>query len=412
MTTSSSRPAGPLAGIRILDMTRILAGPTCAQLLGDLGADVIKIERPGVGDDTRQWGPPFLKAADGGEMKESAYYLCVNRNKRSVTVDFSRPEGVALLKRLLKHCDVLAHNLKVGGLEKFGLGYADLKDEFPGLVYCAITGFGQTGPYKDRPGYDALAQAMGGVMSVTGAPDGEPVRVGVGISDIMCGMYASTAILAALRHRDKTGRGQNIDLGLLDTTVAWASNEALNYFTSGDLPKRRGNQHANIVPYQVFPTKDGYFYLAAGNDGQYSRFCEFAGVPELATDPRYDTNPKRLVNRDELVAKLEQVTPNKTTQEWIEGLEQRNVPAAPVYNLEQTFADPQIRHREMKIEMDQPLAKDGKVALLGNPIKLSETPVSYRRPPPTLGQHTDEVLFELLDMDDAERARLREDGLI
>ena len=412
MTAANTPATGPLAGIRILDMTRILAGPTCAQLLGDLGADVIKVERPGVGDDTRSWGPPFLKAADGGDLKESAYYLAVNRNKRSVTVDFSRPEGVALIKRLLKHCDVMAHNMKVGGLEKVGLSYPDLKDEFPGLVYCHITGFGETGPYAKRPGYDALAQAMGGIMSLTGDPDGEPVRVGVGISDIMCGMYASTAILAALRHRDRTGQGQLIDLGLLDTTVAWSSNEALNYFTSGQLPKRRGNQHANIVPYQVFPTKDGYFYLAAGNDGQYARFCEFAGVPELATDPRYDTNPKRLVNRDELVAKLEQVTPKKTTQEWIEGLEQRNVPAAPVYNLEQTFNDPQIKHREMKIEMDQPLAKNGKVALLGNPIKLSETPVSYRRPPPTLGQHTDEVLAELLDLSDDDRAKLRDDGLI
>ena len=412
MTAANTPATGPLAGIRILDMTRILAGPTCAQLLGDLGADVIKVERPGVGDDTRSWGPPFLKAADGGDLKESAYYLAVNRNKRSVTVDFSRPEGVALIKRLLKHCDVMAHNMKVGGLEKVGLSYPDLKDEFPGLVYCHITGFGETGPYAKRPGYDALAQAMGGIMSLTGDPDGEPVRVGVGISDIMCGMYASTAILAALRHRDRTGQGQLIDLGLLDTTVAWSSNEALNYFTSGQLPKRRGNQHANIVPYQVFPTKDGYFYLAAGNDGQYARFCEFAGVPELATDPRYDTNPKRLVNRDELVARLEKVTPNKTTQEWIDGLEQRNVPAAPVYNLEQTFNDPQIRHRQMKIEMEQPLAKDGKVALLGNPIKLSETPVNCRMPPPTLGQHTDEVLADLLGMDEDERARLREDGLI
>ena len=412
MTTSSAKPTGPLAGVRVLDMTRILAGPTSMQLLADLGADVIKIERPGVGDDTRSWGPPFLTAADGSDMDESAYYLCVNRNKRSVTVDFSKPEGVALIKRLLKHCDIMAHNMKVGGLEKFGLGYDDLKDEFPGLVYCHISGFGETGPYAKRPGYDALAQAMGGIMSLTGEPDGEPVRVGVGISDIMCGMYASSAILAALHHREKTGEGQAIDLGLLDTTVAWMANEALNYFTSGELPIRRGNQHANIVPYQVFPTTDGYFYLAAGNDAQFTRFCEFAGAPELATDPRYSTNPKRLENRDELVAKLEQLTPKKTTKEWIDGLEERMVPAAPVYNLEQTFNDPQIRHREMRIEMDQPLAKDGKVALLGNPIKLSNTPVNYRRPPPTLGQHTDEVLQEMLDMSEQERAELRAKGLI
>ncbi|MEK9672707.1 MAG: CoA transferase [Rhodospirillaceae bacterium] len=404
--------AGPLDGVRILDMTRILAGPTCAQLLGDLGADVIKIERPGMGDDTRTWGPPFLTGADGEPTRESAYYLAVNRNKRSVTIDFSRPKGVALVKQLLKKCDVLAHNLKVGALEKYGLGYEQIKDEFPNVVYCAISGFGRTGPYANRPGYDALAQAMGGIMSLTGDPAGEPVRVGVGISDIMCGMYASSAILAALRYRDKTGKGQLIDLGLLDTTVAWMSNEALNYFTSGKLPIRRGNQHANIVPYQVFPTKDGYFYLAAGNDGQFKRFCEFAGAPELAADPRYATNPKRLENRAEIVAKIEKLTPAKTTQEWIDGLKERNVPAAPVYTLDQTFTDPQIINREMKIEMDDDHAKGGKVSLLGNPIKLSATPVTYRRPPPTLGQHTDEVLREILDLDDSALSGLRDDGLI
>ena len=291
---------GPLQGLRILDLTRILAGPTCTQLLGDLGADVIKIERPGAGDDTRKWGPPYVKDSDGEDTSESAYYLSSNRNKRSVTVDIAKTAGVDLLKRMLRHCDVLVHNFKVGGLEKYKLGYDDLKAEFPSLVYCAITGFGQTGPYAPRAGYDFLAQGLGGIMSLTGEPTGEPVKVGVGIADVMCGMYASNAILAALRHRDKTGEGQMIDVALLDTQIAWLVNEATNYFLSGEIPLRRGNAHPNIVPYQVFPTSDGYFILAVGNDRQFAKFCDFAGKAELASDSRFITNEQRLHNREDL----------------------------------------------------------------------------------------------------------------
>ena len=293
-----------LDGLRILDLTRILAGPTCTQLLGDLGADVIKIERPGRGDDTRTWGPPFVRGADGEDTSESAYYLCANRNKRSVAVDLATAEGAELVRRLAARSDVLIENFKVGALQRYGLGYDDLKDEFPGLVYCSITGFGQTGPNAHRAGYDLLAQGYGGIMSLTGEPDGEPMKVGVGIADIVCGMYAATAILAALRHRDRTGRGQHIDLALVDTQMAWLVNEGTNYLTSGELPRRRGNEHPNIVPYGVFETADGHVIVAVGNDAQYERFCEFLGAPELASDERYRTNAGRLAHREELVAEL------------------------------------------------------------------------------------------------------------
>ncbi|MHA1600219.1 MAG: CaiB/BaiF CoA transferase family protein, partial [Alphaproteobacteria bacterium] len=286
--------SGPLNGLRVLDLTRILAGPTCSQLLGDLGADVIKIERPGEGDDTRKWGPPYLKDETGADTTESAYYLCANRNKRSLTVDIAKPEGQELIKSLLAHCDILVENFKVGGLAKFGLGFADLKDQFPQLIYCSITGFGQTGPYAPRAGYDFLAQGMGGIMSITGQSDGEPVKVGVGIADVMCGMYAVSAILAAVHHRTQGGTGQHIDLALLDTQVAWLINEGVNYLTSGKVPKRMGNEHPNIVPYKVMPCADGHFILAVGNDAQFRRFCEFAGAPELADDPAYVTNAQRV----------------------------------------------------------------------------------------------------------------------
>ncbi|MAH83019.1 MAG: CoA transferase [Rhodospirillaceae bacterium TMED8] len=404
--------SGPLKGLRILDLTRILAGPTCTQLLGDLGADVIKVERPGLGDDTRKWGPPYLVDSNGNETSESAYYLSSNRNKRSITLDIAKPGGVRLLKRLLRHCDILAHNFKVGGLEKYGLGYSDLKTEFPGLIYCAITGFGQTGPYAPRAGYDFLAQGLGGIMSLTGEPDGEPVKVGVGIADVMCGMYATTAILAALHHREKTGQGQIIDVALLDTQVAWLVNEATNYFLSGTLPLRRGNAHPNIVPYQVFPTLDSYFILAVGNDRQFQRFCKFAGEPKLGRDPRFVTNAQRLLNRNILIDKINELSISKTTAAWIKGLSKLGVPSGAVNDLAQTFKDPQILHRGMKISMSHQSSGSGKVDLLGNPLKLSATPVTYRHPPPTMGAHTDEVLEELLDTDENERQKLREEKLI
>ena len=404
--------SGPLAGVRVLDLTRILAGPTATQLLGDFGADIIKIERPVVGDDTRRWGPPYVQDADGRDTRESAYYLCANRNKRSITIDIANPEGAALIRRMLKHCDILAHNFKVGGPEKFGLGYDDLKDEFPGLVYCAVTGFGQTGPKAKLPGYDYLAQALGGIMSITGEPGGNPVKVGVGIADVMCGMYATAAILAALHHRDKTGQGQMIDLALVDAQVAWLINEGTNYLTSGQVPVRRGNTHANIVPYQLCETSDGYFILATGNDSQFQRFAEFAGRPQWISDERYATNTARLAYRAELCAMIEDVTRTKPANYWIEGMERLGVPACRVNDLAQVFSDPQTLHRGMKITMPHPQAGSGSVDLIGNPLKLSETPISYRHAPPTMGQHTDELLAELLDLDAAAIAKLRVDGIV
>jgi crotonobetainyl-CoA:carnitine CoA-transferase CaiB-like acyl-CoA transferase len=399
--------SGPLAGLRVFDLTRILAGPTCTQLLGDLGADVIKIERPGEGDDTRKWGPPFLEGADGEDLAESAYYLSSNRSKRSLTLDIAQPEGQALARQLIGHCDILVENFKTGGLARYGLAYDDLKAEFPGLVFCSITGFGQTGPYAPRAGYDLLAQGLGGIMSITGEADGEPVKVGVGVADVMCGMYAAVAILAAIRHRDATGQGQHIDLALLDTQVAWLINEGLNYLTSGEVPQRRGNQHPNIVPYNVMPAADGYIILGVGNDRQYQRFCAFAGVPELAEDARFRTNADRVRNREALYALLPDITRAKTQREWDEGLAELGVPCSPVNDISQAFANPQVVAREMKLTMPFAGAKDGTVDLIANPTRFSETPVEYRHAPPTVGEHSDEVLAELLGLDPAAIAELR-----
>lgn len=405
-------PTGPLAGLRVFDLTRILAGPTCTQLLGDLGADIIKIERPGQGDDTRKWGPPYIKNTEGEDTKESAYYLSSNRNKRSLAIDISKPEGQALAKRLIAQSDILVENYKVGGLAKYGLSYEDLKDEFPDLIFCSITGFGQTGPYAPRAGYDYLAQGIGGIMSLTGESDGPPMKVGVGIADVMCGMYASSAILAALHHRTKTGEGQHIDLALLDSQVSWLVNEGLNYLTSGNVPSRLGNEHANIVPYKVMPAADGFFILAVGNDRQFKSFCDYAGAPELAEDPRFITNSDRVKNREALYALLPEVTKRKTQQEWVDGLAGIHVPSGPVNSLDQVFEDPQVQARGMKLTMPYPEAQSGEVDLIANPIKYSGTPVTYRRPPPTAGQHSQEVLHELLDLSEDEITKLRESGII
>jgi len=408
---------GPLTGLRVFDLTRILAGPTCTQLLGDLGAEVIKIERPGQGDDTRKWGPPYMKDESGAETRESAYYLSSNRNKRSVTLDIAQAEGQALAKRLLATCDILVENFKAGGLAKYGLSHADLKAEFPDLVYCSVTGFGQTGPYAPRAGYDYLAQGMGGMMSLTGEPEGAPIKVGVGIADVMCGMYASTAILAALRHRDamraqgKPG-GQHIDLALLDTQVAWLVNEGLNYLTSGQVPERMGNEHPNIVPYKVLPCSDGHFILAVGNDSQFRKFCGFAGAPELPEDSRFTTNPLRCANRRALYDILPAVTEKKKQSEWLDGLAALGVPCGPVNDLKQVFEDPHILQRGMRLRMPYPGAQGGAVDLIGNPIKLSQTPVDYRRPPPQMGQHTDEVLGKDLGLSDLELNELRDRNVI
>ncbi len=403
---------GALDGVRILDLTRILAGPTCTQLLGDLGADIIKVERVGVGDDTRTWGPPYVKDADGGDTTESAYYLCANRNKRSLAVDISKSEGAELVRRLAAQCDILIENFKVGGLAAYGLGYANLADSHPHLVYCSITGFGQYGPHAEQAGYDILAQGQGGMMSITGDPDGEPMKVGVGIADVMCGMYAGVAILSALRHRDLTGKGQHIDISLLDSQIAWLINEGTNYLTSGQPPVRRGNQHPNIVPYQVFETSDGHVIVAVGNDRQFERFCDMLRVPELAADPRFVRNADRLAHRDELVSLLEVEVRKFNKAEVLEGLKARGVPVGPVDTVPEVFDSEQVAARDMKISMPHPSAGGGTVDLIGNPLKMGVTPISYRRPPPTLGQHTDEVLTEMLEMDEETLDELRRGGVI
>ena len=396
---------GPLAGLRILDLTRILAGPTATQLLGDLGADVIKIERPVVGDDTRGWGPPFVTDKDGNDTRESAYYLCANRNKRSVAIDIADPKGAALVRDMAGQCDVLVENFKVGGLKKYGLDFESLTREFPALVYCSITGYGQTGPNAEKAGYDLMAQGFGGIMSLTGEPDGEPMKVGLGISDVMCGMYASTAILAALRHRDKTGKGQHIDLALVDTQVAWLINEGTNYLTSGKAPLRRGNQHPNIVPYQVFETSTGHVIVAVGNDRQFARVCDLIKRPDLAQDKRYQTNTARLKNRDTLIPIIEDILKGWTKNELLAGLDKAGVPAGPVNTLPEVFATEQVAARDMQISMDHPIAGKGQVDLIGNPLKFSASPVSYRRPPPMLGEHSEQVVEELLGKTACRKAR-------
>jgi crotonobetainyl-CoA:carnitine CoA-transferase CaiB-like acyl-CoA transferase len=404
----------PLDGIRIFDLTRILAGPTCTQLLGDLGADVIKIERAGAGDDTRKWGPPYVTDPSGKVTNESAYYLSANRNKRSISLDLSKPEGQALARKLIAKSDVMTENFKVGDLAKFGLDYPALSREFPRLVYCSITGFGQTGPYAPRAGYDMLAQGLGGIMSVTGpaqsAPDSRPHKVGVGIADIMTGMYAAVSILAALRHRDATGEGQHIDMALLDTQVSWLANEGMNYLVSGKTPVRQGNAHPNIVPYDVFACADGFVILAIGNDGQFAKFCAFAGKPEIAADPRFATNPARVANRVEVTKIVNAITAEKTQRYWVDGLAGAGVPCSPVNDIAQVFEDPQVKARGMRIEM--PHASGATIPLIASPIKMSKTPPAYRRAPPLCGQHTDEVLGELLGLDSKAVADLRTRGIV
>lgn len=396
-----------LEGVRVLDLSRILAGPWATQVLADFGADVIKVERPGVGDDTRTWGPPYLKDADGNDTSESAYYLCANRGKRSVAIDFTTAEGQVLIRELLTRCDVLVENYKVGGLKKYGLDFASVHAINPSLVYCSITGYGQDGPYAQRAGYDAAIQAIGGLMSVTGEPDGSPgagpQKVGVAATDLMTGMYAATAILAALRHAERTGVGQQIDLALLDTQVAWLANQASNYLIGGVVPTRQGTAHPNIVPYQVMPASDGYFMLAVGNDGQFARLCEVIGEPLLAVDPRYATNNARVAHRGELVPYLQQRLSMRPAAEWLAALEKAVVPANPVNRIDQVFDDPQVQARGLRIEL--PHTGGGNVAMVRNPLKFSATPLQYTQAAPVLGQHTAQVLDEVLGMD---AVRLRE----
>lgn len=404
-----------LAGLRVFDMTRILAGPSCTQILGDLGADVIKVERAGSGDDTRKWGPPYLEDSSGKQTGESAYYLAVNRNKRSITLDFAKPEGRDLALQLIGKCDVLVENFKTGDLRKFGLGYDQLKDRFPALVYCSITGFGQTGPYAARAGYDLLAQGMGGIMSITGQPEGkpgsEPMKVGVGVTDIMTGVYAAVAILAALRHRDREGTGQHIDLSLLDTQVAWLANEGMNYLLSGAVPQRRGNAHPTIVPYSVYPCDDGYVIIAVGNDSQFQKLCAFGGQAGISEDPRFLTNPLRVANRDACDEAIASFTRTKAQAHWVDGLAKLGVPCSPVNRIDQVFADPHVKARGMTVRMRH-TASGVEIPLLASPIKMSETPPTYRCAPPVCGQDTDAVLRELLGLAAAELDALRARGAV
>jgi crotonobetainyl-CoA:carnitine CoA-transferase CaiB-like acyl-CoA transferase len=403
---------GALEGIRILDLSRVLAGPSCTQLLGDLGADVLKVERPDVGDETRTWGPPYLKDSSGGDTTESAYYLCCNRNKRSVTIDMGRPEGAALIKHLAAKSDVLIENFKVGGLAKFGLAYDDLRAELPRLVYCSITGFGQTGPYAQRPGYDLVIQGMGGLISMTGEPDGPPVKVPIAVNDVMTGLNAAIAILAALRHRDRTGKGQYIDLALLDVQVGWLFNQGANYLVGGVVPKRLGTAHPNTVPYQAFQTSDGWVVCGANNDDQFKRFAGIIGRQELGSEARFLTNAARLQNRAALVAIITDALKAQSSTYWVEAFEKASLPCCPVNTLDQVFADPHVEERAMRISMRHCLAADRYVDLIGSPIKLSETPVTYRRSPPTLGEQTDEVLEEVLGLDAGDLAALRKASII
>ncbi|AZR93804.1 CoA-transferase [Bordetella trematum] len=385
-----------LAGVKVLDLSRILAGPSAAQLLGDLGADVVKVEKPGEGDDTRKWGPPYIRDQEGQRTDESAYYLSANRNKRSIAIDIASEQGQALVHRLIAQADVLIENYKKGGLAKYGLSYEQIRERYPRLVYCSVTGFGQTGPYASRPGYDFLIQGMGGIMSLTGEPQGQPMKVGVGIADVMTGMYAAVGILAALRHRDATGQGQQIDISLLDTQIAWLVNAGTNYLAERKVPTRLGNGHPNIVPYQVFSTADSPMILAVGNDGQFQRFCEVAGLTELAADSRYATNVKRIENRVALCALIDERLQTRPRRDWLAALEAAGVPCGPVNDLQDVFEDPHVQARGAELRMPCAWAEGGEVGLLANPLKMSVTPPTYRHAPPRINEHEQDVLADWL----------------
>ncbi|HZF15211.1 MAG TPA: CaiB/BaiF CoA-transferase family protein [Steroidobacteraceae bacterium] len=405
---------GPLHGIAVLDLSRILAGPWASQALADFGASVIKIERPGTGDDTRSWGPPYLKGPDGSDTNESAYFASANRGKQSIAVDFSTPAGRDIVRRLAARSDVLLENFKVGGLARMGLGYGDLAPLSPRLIYCSISAFGQSGPLADAPGYDAMIQGMGGLMSLTGLPDGEPgagpQKTGLAVSDLMAGMYALAAILGALYERERSGVGQFIDIALLDAQVAWLANQGLNYLATGRAPQRHGNAHPNIVPYQSFVTADGYLMLAVGNDRQFATFCRVAEREDLALDARFATNALRVANRNILLALLEPLLRSRPTQAWLAALDTAGVPCGPINDLEQVFAEPQVVHRAMRIDLPHTAA--GQAPGIRNPTLYSRTSLEYEAAPPVLGEHTDGVLAEQLGFSPAELRQLRRDGVI
>ena len=406
--------SGPLSHIRVLDLSRVLAGPWAGQNLADLGAEVIKVERPQKGDDSRAFGPPWLKDAGGKETSESAYFACANRGKKSITVDLAQPAGQRIVRALAARCDVLVENYKFGDLARYGLGYDDLKQANPRLIYCSVTGFGQTGPYRERPGYDFMIQGMAGLMSITGErddlPGGGPQKAGIPIADIMTGMYATIAVCAALAHRAETGVGQHLDLALFDALTAVLANQGANYLATGKSPGRLGNAHPNIVPYQTFKTADGAVILACGNDNLFRKFCEVASCAHLADDPRYAINGKRVENRVELTRILDELVARRTTREWVDALEAAGVPNGPINTIEQVFAEPQAVARGLRVELSHPAA--GKVSLVRSPMRFSATPVEHERPPPLLGEHTDEVLRGLLGMKDEEIAKLRADAVV
>ena len=404
MTNSQSHKAAeplrlaPLAGIRVLDLSRVLAGPFCTQNLADLGADVIKVERPKLGDDTRAWAPPYLKDEAGNDTKEAAYYLSTNRNKRSIEIDLASEAGIELVKELAKHCDILVENFKVGGLKQYGLDYESMKEAYPTLIYCSITGFGQTGPYAERPGYDFMIQGMGGLMSITGErddlPGGGPQKAGVAVTDIITGMYASVAILAAIQERQRSGLGQHLDIALLDCHIAMLANQNLNYMTSGVAPTRAGNAHQNVVPYQVFKTSDGFMIVAVGNDSQFRAFCTSLGIAHFGADPKFATNQARIIHRAELIPLLEAIMAGGERDDWIAKLEAVGVPCGPIQTIDQVFAHPQVIARDIWKNIPHPTG--GSSPTTASPMNFSATPVQYRRAAPTLGQHTDEILHEIL----------------
>ena len=404
---------GPLSHIRVLDLSRVLAGPWAGQVLADLGAEVIKIERPGDGDDTRGWGPPFITKADGSRG-DAAYYLSANRGKKSLTIDMANPEGQALIRELARGSDIVLENFKVGGLKKYGLDYDSLKSFNPRIIYCSITGFGQDGPYAKRAGYDFMIQGMGGIMSITGLPDGEPgagpVKCGVAFADLFTGLYAAIGVLAALAHRERSGEGQYIDIALLDTQVAVLANQALNYLVSGEPPPRLGNAHPNIVPYQSFETRDGHVIIAIGTDRQFREFCRIAGLEGVPEDLRFATNRARVQNRAALIPIISKAMHRRSTQEWVEALEDAAVPCGPINRIDEVFADPQVRHRRMRVDLER---QDGvKTPGIANPLRLSRTPVDYDRPPPALGADTMEVLTSVLGLDEAKIAALKKAGVV
>ena len=414
-----ARP-GALSHLKVLDLSRVLAGPWCAQMLADLGADVVKVERPGEGDDTRHWGPPFMPDADGNDTTQSTYFNCANRNKRAITLDLSRPQGQALARQLAQHSEILVENFKVGGLQAYGLDHASLRALNPRLIYCSITGFGQNGPYAERAGYDLMIQAMSGMMSITGRaddqPGGGPLRVGVALTDLFTGVYATAAILAALEVRNRTGVGQHIDMALLDVGMSTLANQASGYLNTGKVPQRQGNSHPSLAPYQDFPTRDGSMLLAIGNDGQFSRFCQAAGKPEWSADPRFGGMAARVKNRALLIPLMEQVTRLRDSADWIALLEDKAVPCGPINDLAHAFADPQVQARGLIVRQQRAahlVAQDGIAAIrtVTSPLRLADNPPILRRPPPALGEHTDQVLAEL-GLDGQQIAALRASGIV